>query len=342
MPGIRKAPLVAGTLLVAVFAAALILQSPRSTNAANQTVQWLVPTTSSVTVSVGDTVTWDWADALPHTVTTVTGPVTFDSGVLTGADKTFAFTFAQAGTYTYRCNIHPSGMTGTVVVEAAQSTATATATATTTASPTATATPPPPTATTAPPTTAPASTTPLAGARSLTLSGAEEVPPITTTATGSFQWKLDGQTLSYVLKANGAGLTMAHIHLGDKGANGPVVAFLFGPNTAGVSAIDAAGTISVAQLSGPLAGDMAGFIAALNKGGLYVNVHSTGNPAGVLRGQIPAPTTPGAPATGTGAELGGTAGNSFVMPAVTAAAASLVIGGIAVSALNRRRRAFAR
>ncbi|MGD9933978.1 MAG: CHRD domain-containing protein [Dehalococcoidia bacterium] len=341
MPGFRRAPVVAGALLAASFLAVLSLQSPRSTNAASQTVPWLVPTTSSVTVSVGDTVTWDWADALPHSVTTVTAPVTFDSGVLTGADKSFAFTFAQAGTYTYRCNVHPSGMTGSVVVEAAQSTATATAT--TTASSTATATTPPTTATTAPPTTAPAPTTPLARARSITLSGAEEVPPITTTAIGSFQWKLDGQTLSYVLKANGAGLTMAHIHLGDKGANGPVVAFLFGPNTAGVSAIDAAGTISVAQLSGPLAGDMAGFIAALGKGGLYVNVHSTDRPAGVLRGQIPAgAASPGAPATGTGSDQAATGGDSLVVPALTAATATILAGGIALAAINRRRQATAR
>jgi len=324
-------------LVAASFVAAVALQSPRSSFAANQTVPWSVPTTSSVTIAVGDTVTWDWADGLPHSVSSVAGPVTFDSTVLTGSDKTFAFTFDQAGTYTYRCNIHPSGMTGTVVVEAAQSTATATA------SPTATATTPAPTATATTPATAPASTTPLAGARSINLSGAEEVPPITTSATGSFQWKLDGQMLSYVLKANGAGLTMAHIHLGDMGANGPVVAFLFGPNTAGVSTIDAAGTISVAQLSGPLAGDMAGFIAALNKGGLYVNVHSTDHPAGVLRGQIPAGAgSPGAPATGTGSGDIGSGGNSLVLPALTTAAATLLAGGIVLTAINRRRQAAAR
>ncbi|MCA9830276.1 MAG: CHRD domain-containing protein [Dehalococcoidia bacterium] len=337
MPGFHRAPVVAGMLLAASFVAAFVLQSPQATIAADQTVQWSVPTTSSLTISVGDTVTWGWADALPHSVTTVTAPVTFDSTVLTGTDKSFAFTFTQAGTYTYRCTIHPSGMTGTVVVEAAQSTATATASATVTAttSPAATATQP---VTATPTTSAPAATTPLAGARTLTLSGGEEVPPVTTAATGSFQWKLDGQTLSYVLRANETSLTMAHIHLGDKGANGPVVAFLFGPNAAGVTSIDNAGTISTAQLVGPLAGDMAGFIAALSKGGLYVNVHSAEHPAGVLRGQIPAHTgSPGAPATGSGAANPDFQGDSYTLPLVTGTAAAIVLALLVVIALSRRR-----
>jgi hypothetical protein len=105
------------------------------------------------------------------------------------------------------------------------------------------------------------------------------------------------------------------------------VAFLFGPNQAGVSSIDSAGTITQAQLQGPLAGNMTEFLAALNRGDLYVNVHSLEHPAGVVRGQIPAGTaTPSAPATGTGsATTGGGMSTSTTMAlagaAVTAAAA---------------------
>ncbi len=323
-----RVPALGAAIAIAAIGGTLALQKPIRTLAANQTVAWSVPTSSSVTVSTGDTVTWDWSDALPHSVTTVSGPATFDSTVLTGADQTFAFTFTQAGTYTYRCVVHPDGMNGTVVVQAAQASPTA-------VPPTTAATTVPTTAATVAPTSA-APTTPLAGARTITLTGAEEVPPVTSPATGSFQWKLEGQSLSYVLKATGTSMTMAHIHIGDKGANGPVVAFLFGPNQAGVNSIDVAGTISVAQLSGSLAGDMAGFIAALNRGGLYVNVHSIANPAGVVRGQIPAATPPGVPSTGTGALGSEEGGNTFGLPLAILAAAVLS-GGIGMTILNRRR-----
>lgn len=337
-----RMPALGAALLVSAIGGALALQHPTLTRAADETVGWAVPTTSSTTINVGDTVTWDWADALPHSVTTVTGPVTFDSGVLTGDNQTFAFTFTQAGTYTYRCIVHPNGMTGTVTVQAAQAEPTATATtpaqptATTPAQPTAT-TPAQATATTPAQPTAPSATTPITGGQTITLNGGEEVPPITTTATGTFQYKLDGQTLSYVLKANGTGMTMAHIHLGDKGANGPVITFLFGPNQAGVNSIDVGGTITAANLTGSLANDMPGFINALNRGGLYVNVHSIEHPAGLLRGQIPAPVSPGVPATGSGVLEGGESGSPFASFEFAMLAAIILLGGSAVAVINRRR-----
>ena len=135
----------------------------------------------------------------------------------------------------------------------------------------------------------------------------------------------------------GTGLTMAHIHLGDKGANGPVVAFLFGPNTAGVNTIDVGGTITVAQLTGSLAGDWNGFIAALNRGGTYVNVHSIANPPGVIRAQIPASTTAGptVPATGSGLESSSDGGFAFSAAGMLAA---LVITGGALVAIQFRTR----
>ena len=70
-------------------------------------------TPSSLTVSVGDTVTWTNKDTMAHTATADNG--TFDSGNLSPGE-TFSFTFDTAGTYTYKCNIH-SSMTGTIIVE---------------------------------------------------------------------------------------------------------------------------------------------------------------------------------------------------------------------------------
>src|SRR5713226_8336092 len=79
----------------------------------------------NVNVAPGDTVTWTNAHTASHTVTSgmpsdnVTGTV-FDSG-LVKAGGTFAFKFADAGTFDYYCQVHP-WMTGQVIVAAAGAT----------------------------------------------------------------------------------------------------------------------------------------------------------------------------------------------------------------------------
>ncbi|MEW5995618.1 MAG: cupredoxin family copper-binding protein [Candidatus Zixiibacteriota bacterium] len=70
---------------------------------------------SSITVSVGTTVTWTNMDAVIHTATSTGGPTSFDSGNLLQG-QSWSYTFSQAGTYTYKCTPHPY-MTGTVVVQ---------------------------------------------------------------------------------------------------------------------------------------------------------------------------------------------------------------------------------
>ncbi len=61
---------------------------------------------ASLTVSVGDTVTWTNEDTAPHTVTVTNGPVKFDSGTLQKG-QSFSYTFTVAGTYSYYCAVHP-------------------------------------------------------------------------------------------------------------------------------------------------------------------------------------------------------------------------------------------
>jgi plastocyanin len=68
-----------------------------------------------ITVKVGTTITWTDKDSTAHTVTSVSGPTSFNSGSLTPSGGTFQFKFSQAGTYSYHCMIHPS-MTATVIV----------------------------------------------------------------------------------------------------------------------------------------------------------------------------------------------------------------------------------
>ena len=67
----------------------------------------------TVTVSVGATVTWINRDDIPHTVVSTDG--VFNSKVK-DTDEKFSYTFAQAGTYSYYCSVHPK-MTGKVVVQ---------------------------------------------------------------------------------------------------------------------------------------------------------------------------------------------------------------------------------
>ena len=68
---------------------------------------------STITISVGDTITWTNQDSAAHTVTEDSG--LFNSGHMANGD-TFWFTFTTAGTYTYHCAYH-TGMTATIIVE---------------------------------------------------------------------------------------------------------------------------------------------------------------------------------------------------------------------------------
>jgi len=70
------------------------------------------------TVAVGTTVIWDKASPAPHTVTSTSGPVAFDSGILTGVPNTnYKFTFTTPGTYTYESTPDGPPMTGELVVQ---------------------------------------------------------------------------------------------------------------------------------------------------------------------------------------------------------------------------------
>jgi plastocyanin len=69
---------------------------------------------ASLTVAVGDTVTWTNVDDSPHTVT---ASGAFDSGNLNGG-QTFSHTFDEAGTFTYVCLYHDEMVAKITVVAA--------------------------------------------------------------------------------------------------------------------------------------------------------------------------------------------------------------------------------
>ncbi len=124
------------------------------------------------------------------------------------------------------------------------------------------------------------------------LRGAEEVPPVQTNATGTalFRVSPDKKRIFYLLRVNNIlNLTVAHIHIGVRGVNGPVVVFLFGPVDPGISVNKAVvtGSFTKADLVGPLQGKtLADLVKLMNNGRTYVNAHTTQNPDGEIRGQV--------------------------------------------------------
>lgn len=126
------------------------------------------------------------------------------------------------------------------------------------------------------------------------LSGDAEVPPVETQASGVASLALsDSQTeLDFTLVTHGLDdTTMAHIHIGASGENGPPVVFLFGPEEGGVSrdGVLAEGTITeddLIMVADVFDGSMQSLVDNLRSGDAYVNVHTVENPPGEVRGQV--------------------------------------------------------
>ena len=151
-----------------------------------------------------------------------------------------------------------------------------------------------------------------------TLRGTSEVPANTSTATGDFTATLDetNQTISWVLNVpNITNATMAHLHQGAPGVNGPVVLDLWIPALAQPSAntINTSSTSRTSNLKGGLENNFAAFAAALKAGNIYVNVHTTANPGGEIRGQVVS-----ASATATPTATGTATATATVSPTATA------------------------
>ena len=127
-------------------------------------------------------------------------------------------------------------------------------------------------------------------------SGKNQSPAIDTPAHGvaTFQLSADGKSLSYRLYvADIEDVSMAHIHMAPAGQEGPVVAWLYPSKPPAVvkkgkfTGVLARGTVTAADLLGPLEGKTIGDLVDQIKGGkAYVNVHTEKYPAGEIRGQI--------------------------------------------------------
>lgn len=113
------------------------------------------------------------------------------------------------------------------------------------------------------------------------LTGMNEVPPVTTTATGLFKMSYPPGYFffQYAGETNGLSgpITQAHIHDGAEGVAGPVVTAL---NTSSSNSM--VGTLSLIDVLNVTPN----FLEKLDNGTLYVNAHTSANPSGEIRGQL--------------------------------------------------------
>jgi hypothetical protein len=116
------------------------------------------------------------------------------------------------------------------------------------------------------------------------LTGSQEVPPL------KFRARLSEHELEYrLLIRKVTGLTQAHIHLGQPGKVGPIVAFLYGLNApdGSLEAALVSGSIKSENLLGPLKGQpLRELIKEIVRGNAYVDVHNNQYPDGRIRGQV--------------------------------------------------------
>ena len=114
----------------------------------------------------------------------------------------------------------------------------------------------------------------MGSGQQVSLTGANEVPPVSTSASGSGTVTVnDDHTVKVDIKVTGMNPTAAHIHQGAMGANGKVIVPL-----------TKKGADEFVSAEGAKLTDEQ--YAAYKAGGLYVNVHSAAHPGGEIRAQL--------------------------------------------------------
>ena len=107
-----------------------------------------------------------------------------------------------------------------------------------------------------------------------TLTGAEETPPVTTSASGTGTISIAAdKSVSGTIKTAGIDGKAAHIHVGASGESGPPIITL-SKGADGVWSVPAGSTLTDEQY------------ASFKAGKLYVNVHSAEHKSGEIRGQL--------------------------------------------------------
>jgi hypothetical protein len=144
------------------------------------------------------------------------------------------------------------------------------------------------------------------GRYSATLVGDQEVPAVSTNATGSIKLDIDedGEEITYELSYSGlqGNVTQSHIHFGQSGVNGGIVLWLcktdqvvapVPPTCPDPHSGTVTGTLVPDSVQGTAANtqqinadEFAEAVAFIRKGLGYANVHTNLSPGGEIRGQI--------------------------------------------------------
>lgn len=133
---------------------------------------------------------------------------------------------------------------------------------------------------------------------SATMSGAEEVPAVSTTATGNATFTVNGAQLDYTVNVVGlSNAVVSHIHVAPAGANGPVRLNLCGTGDPLPPCTSGTGVLVTGSNGTTLGITFDELLTAMRDGNAYVNVHTddgvdppnTGQgdmQSGEIRGQI--------------------------------------------------------
>ena len=122
------------------------------------------------------------------------------------------------------------------------------------------------------------------------LTGMEEVPPVNTNSTGIALFELINNNINFEVNVtNLDNITASHIHLGEFGQNGEIIVSLLKASTP-LNILNGTlveGKLTTADLEGSLKGKTINDLLKLfNNTKTYVNIHTTQNPNGEIRGEI--------------------------------------------------------
>lgn len=125
-----------------------------------------------------------------------------------------------------------------------------------------------------------------------TLAGNNEVPAVSTAASGNCGLQVEGNLVRYTIEVHGAtGVVGGHIHSGAAGANGSIRVNLY-PSTTTSFATSGTGPVDGILIEGTFSpSDVRGIsyeqlLNDMRAGAMYCNVHTESNRSGLIRGQV--------------------------------------------------------